>query len=135
MTPTAPAHEPVASAAPADGPRLVVDGRDVAPLEPATSVRARTRGLLGRDGIDGALLLRPASSVHGIGMRFDLDVAFVDRHGVVLRVVRLRRGRATRVVLRSRAVLEAEAGAFARWGLGRGSRVDVGHGIPASASS
>ena len=35
-------------------------------------------GLLGRDGIEGALLLRPARSVHTLGMRFAIDVAFCD---------------------------------------------------------
>ena len=105
--------------------RLLVDGRDVAPVAVATSLRERSRGLLGRDGIDGAFLLRPAKQVHAIGMRFHLDVAFVDRSGRVLRTAPLRRGRMTRVVLRSAAVLEAEAGAFARWGLRAGATVAV----------
>jgi uncharacterized membrane protein (UPF0127 family) len=83
------------------------------------------RGLLGRDGLEGALLLRPANSVHSIGMRFDLDVAFLDQDGVVLRTVRLRRHRATRIVPRARSVLEAEAGAFEAWGLRAGDRLVV----------
>ena len=45
------------------------------------------RGLLGRDGIEGALLLRPARSVHTFRMRFAIDVAFCDRDLRVLRVV------------------------------------------------
>ena len=43
------------------------------------------RGLLGRDGIDGAMLLRPARSVHSVGMRFPIDVAFCDQDLVVVR--------------------------------------------------
>lgn len=95
------------------------------PLEVARSFRARSRGLLGRDGIDGALLLEPATSVHTLGMRFDLDVAFLDRDRVVLRTVAMRRNRLGRPVLRARSVLEAEAGSFARWNLRPGDRLQV----------
>ncbi|CAG4898191.1 DUF192 domain-containing protein [Paraburkholderia gardini] len=43
----------------------------------------RMRGLLGRDGLarDEALLLCPCRSVHTFGMRFAIDVLFLDRHG------------------------------------------------------
>lgn len=97
----------------------------MADVEVATALRARSRGLLGRDGVEGAFMLRPAKQVHGIGMRFDLDVAFLARDGRVLRTARLRRGRMTRVVLRAVAVVEAEAGAFARWRLEPGAVVAV----------
>jgi len=41
-------------------PWLVADGRVLASVEIADGVRARAKGLVGRDSIDGALLLRPA---------------------------------------------------------------------------
>lgn len=107
---------------------LACDGRVVAPLERATSIDARSRGLLGRDGIDGAMLLRPATMVHTFRMRFDLDVAFCDRDLVVLRTVTMRRNRMSRPVWGSRAILEAEAGAFARWGVAPGARLEVRNG-------
>lgn len=107
---------------------LVCNGRVVAPLETATSIDARTRGLLGRDGIEGAMLLSPATMVHTIRMRFDLDVAFCDRDLVVLRTVTMRRNRLSRPVRRTRSVIEAEAGAFARWGLTPGARLEVRDG-------
>jgi uncharacterized membrane protein (UPF0127 family) len=94
-------------------------------VEVASTRRARRRGLLGRDGIDGALLLTPARSVHTIGMRFHLDVAYLSREGVVLEVARMARNRVGRPRLRARAVLEAEAGAFERWGLGVGDVVEA----------
>lgn len=103
--------------------RLLVDGRDVDALLVAQGPWERRRGLLGRDGLEGGLLLERARSVHSVGMRFDLDVAFVDRGGVVVAVQRLRRHRLSRTVWRSRAVLEAQAGAFRRWGLQAGSVV------------
>ena len=111
---------------PRDGNGLLLRGDEVlCAVEVARSFAARSRGLLGRDGIGGALLLAPASSVHGFRMRFDLDVAFLDRDLVVLRTVTLRRNRMTRLVRRSKAVLEAEAGAFSRWGLERRQQLRV----------
>ncbi|WP_328768951.1 DUF192 domain-containing protein [Streptomyces sp. NBC_00286] len=95
------------------------------PLELAESRRARRRGLLGRDGIDGALLLTPASAVHTLGMRFAIDVAYLDRELRVLAVRTMRPGRIGRPRFRARHVLEAEAGAMEGWGLRLGVRVTV----------
>jgi len=105
-------------------PWLLRDGEVLASLEVADDRRARRKGLLGRDGIDGALLLSPARSVHSIGMRFPIDVAWLDGDLTVLRTDRLPRNRMTRPVLRARGVLEAEAGAFARWGLHVGDHLE-----------
>jgi uncharacterized protein len=95
------------------------------PLEVAASYRARTRGLLGRDGIEGALLLTPAAAVHTLRMRFAIDVAYLDRSLRVLSVRTMRPWRMGLVRPRSRHILEAEAGAMERWGLRRGGRVEV----------
>ncbi|KUJ66078.1 hypothetical protein ACZ90_40195 [Streptomyces albus subsp. albus] len=95
------------------------------PLEIAASYRARTRGLLGRDRLDGALLLTPASGVHTVRMRFAIDVAYLDRRLTVLAVRTMAPGRLGLPRLRSRHVLEAQAGAMARWGLRRGVTVAV----------
>ncbi|MHC6626506.1 DUF192 domain-containing protein [Streptomyces globosus] len=103
------------------------------PLEVAASWRARTRGLLGRDGIAGGLLLTPAGSVHTFGMRFAIDVAYLDRDLRVLALAAMAPGRLGLPRLRSRHVLEAEAGAMAAWGLAVGTRVAVvrpGPGAP-----
>ncbi|MFJ4811531.1 DUF192 domain-containing protein [Streptomyces longwoodensis] len=95
------------------------------PVEIAASYRARTRGLLGRDGVTGALLLTPANSIHTVGMRIPIDVAYLDRHLKVLAVRTMRPGRLGLPRLRSRHVLEAEAGAMRRWGVEAGARVEV----------
>jgi hypothetical protein len=83
------------------------------PVTVARTLRQRARGLLGRDGIDGALLLRPASWVHTLGMRFTLDVVHLDRDLQVLRVLTMPPQRMGRPVRRARAVLEARAGTLA----------------------
>lgn len=100
------------------------DGPEVA-LEIAASYRARTRGLLGRDGIVGALLLTPATSVHTLRMRFSIDVAHLDRRLRVLSVRTMPPGRVGRPRFRTRHVLEAEAGAMAGWGLRPGTRLTI----------
>jgi uncharacterized membrane protein (UPF0127 family) len=106
-------------------PWLLRDGEVLASLELADTRPARRRGLLGRDGIEGAMLLRPARSVHSLGMRFPLDVAWCDDDLVVLRVARLPRHRLTRPVARAHSVLEAEAGSFVRWNLTVGDQLEL----------
>ena len=105
-------------------PWLLRDGEVLASLEVADQRGARRKGLLGRDSIEGALLLVPARSVHSIGMRFPIDVAWLDADLVVLRTARLSRNRVSRPVLRARGVLEAEAGSFARWGVQVGDQLE-----------
>ncbi|HZM30806.1 MAG TPA: DUF192 domain-containing protein [Acidimicrobiales bacterium] len=104
---------------------LLRDGEVLASLETTEGRRARARGLLGRDGIEGAMLLAPARSVHTVGMRFPIDVAFCDADLRVLRTVTLARHRVSRPMWRARAVIEAEAGAFARWNLREGDQLEV----------
>lgn len=104
---------------------LVVDGVEVGPVEVARTRRERTRGLLGRDGVDGALWLPGVRSVHTLGMRFALDVAWLDGTGRVLRTAPMPPGRLSAWIPRAAGVVEAERGRFEQWGL----VVGVGTGI------
>jgi uncharacterized protein len=106
-------------------PWLVSDGRVLASLEIADGSRARRRGLIGRDGIEGAMLLQPARSIHTLRMRFPIDVAYCDRDLVVVRTTTVNPNRIGLPVPRARAVVEAEAGSFARWGLRPGDVLEV----------
>jgi len=106
-------------------PWLVRDGEVLATLEIAESSRARARGLLGRDDFDGALLLQPAKSVHTFGMRFPIDVAFVDKNLVVLRTVTMARWRPGMPVWKAHGVIEARAGTFGHWNLQVGDQLEV----------
>ena len=106
-------------------PWLLREGRVLASLELATTRADRRRGLLGRDGIDGALLLEPARSVHTVGMRFPIDVAHLDADGCVLRTTTMHRNRVGLPVAGARRVLEAEAGCFERWGIEVGQVLEV----------
>jgi len=64
-------------------PRRTVRGREV-PV--ATGFRARTLGLslLDREDAGPGLLIPRCSAVHTFGMRFPLDVHFLDADGTVL---------------------------------------------------
>ncbi len=104
---------------------LLRDGSVLASAEVATTLAARTRGLLGRDGIEGALILERTRSVHSVGMRIALDVAFLSRDLEVLDIVRLAPWRVTRPRMRCRMVLEAQSGAFERWALRCGDRLEL----------
>jgi hypothetical protein len=104
---------------------LLREGEVLASLEVAPTRRARSQGLLGRDGIDGAILLQPCRSVHTLGMRFPLDVAYCDGELTVLRVARMGRHRLGVPVLRAHCVIEAEAGSFERWRLSIGDTLEI----------
>lgn len=78
----------------------------------ASTHRARGRGLLGRTGLgDHEGLWLPVRSVHTVGMRFALDLVWLDRDGRVLRLDgRVGRGR-VRTCPRARGgVVEVAAG-------------------------
>lgn len=104
---------------------LLLDGERIARLEVAASPDRRSRGLLGRDGIDGALLISPCSGVHTFRMRFPIDVAFLDKTWTVVDVVQMKRNRMGKFRLRAKRVLEAELGAMERWGVRPGVRLDL----------
>ncbi|HYX44340.1 MAG TPA: DUF192 domain-containing protein [Acidimicrobiales bacterium] len=104
---------------------LIRDDEVLAAIDIVESFRERSRGLLGRDGVNGALLLRPARQVHSFGMRFPIDVAFCTGDLVVVRTLSLRPGRITRPSLRGRCAIEAQAGAFTRWSLRPGDQLEV----------
>ncbi|MCI0347650.1 MAG: DUF192 domain-containing protein [Chloroflexi bacterium] len=104
---------------------LLVDGRVLASADVATSGKAKRRGLLGRDGLDGALVLERCRWVHTIGMRFPLDIAYLDASGAVLKTVRMNRHRVGLPMPKAARVVEAEAGAFGRWGLHVGDVVEI----------
>jgi uncharacterized protein len=75
--------------------------------------RERMHGLLGREGLPHgrAMLLERTRSVHTIGMRFEVSVAFLDRELNVLAVKRVPPGRVLRPRLRARHTFECRADA------------------------
>jgi uncharacterized membrane protein (UPF0127 family) len=103
----------------------LVRGEEVLATVEVPGVRGRMKGLRGRDGIEGGLVLRPCRQVHTLGMCFSVDVAFCGREGEVLRRATLPPWRVSCLVWRARFVVEAQAGAFDRWNLRPGDRLEV----------
>ena len=104
---------------------LVSDGNVLASAEVASDRAAKNRGLLHRDGLEGALVIERCRWIHTLGMRFPLDVAYLDTDGTVIKTVRMERHRVGAPVKSAVIVVEAEAGAFARWGLHVGQTVEL----------
>ncbi len=106
-------------------PWLVAGDHVIASLEIADTRRGRRRGLLGRDGIEGALLLQPARAVHTVGMRFPIDVAHLDADMMVLSVATLKPGRVGGYHHAARMIIEAEAGSMRMWGIEPGVQLET----------
>ncbi len=107
---------------------LVRNGEVLASLEVASRRGERRRGLLGREGITGGLALPSTRWVHSLGMRFPIDVGFVDEADLVVDMVEMQPWRMARPRLQCAWILEAEAGAFERWQLQRGDRLEIANG-------
>ncbi|MGD8148824.1 DUF192 domain-containing protein [Ornithinimicrobium sp. Y1694] len=106
---------------------LLVDDAPVARVTVARTHQEKGRGLLGTSSVEGALWLDGASSVHMMGMAYPIDVAVLDRDGVVLKVATLPPWTGlTRPRLKGRAVVEAAAGSMTTWGVRKGARLSVG---------
>jgi uncharacterized membrane protein (UPF0127 family) len=104
----------------------LVRGEDVlAAAEVAVTRRQRRAGLIGRESIDGVLVLRPCRQVHTFAMRFPIDVAFCDRDGFVLHIRTLSPNRLSRPVFRAYFAIEAREGAFDRWKVAVGDVVEI----------
>jgi uncharacterized membrane protein (UPF0127 family) len=109
--------------------RLIVErsGAVVAArIEVAETFWTRLVGLLGRAWLDpdAGLLIEPCNSVHTFFMRFPIDVAFLDRDGVVVRAIaNLKPWRATKLYTRAHSTLELAAGTLERAGVVDGDRL------------
>jgi len=92
---------------------------------------SRLRGLLGRPGLaEGeGLFLIPCSGVHMFGMRFALDLAFVNRDGVVVALEhRIAPGERTPYHREAWAAIELPAGTLARTDTAMGDQLQWGAG-------
>jgi uncharacterized membrane protein (UPF0127 family) len=104
---------------------LLRDGDVLAAVEVAAGLAERSKGLLGQASYEGAMVLPRTRSVHTFGMRFAVDVAFCDKEMVVVGVARLQPWRISAPRRGGRSVIEAQAGAFERWGLRVGDKLEL----------
>ncbi len=104
---------------------LLRGGDVLASGEVAETLFDRARGLLGHHHYDGALLLMHSRAVHTAGMRFAVDVAFLDKDLKVLATTTVRAWSAAFPRRGTAHVLEAQAGAFERWRLKPGDQIEI----------
>ena len=104
---------------------LLRQGDVLATAEVAETFAQRSRGLLGKSSFDGALIMPRTRSVHTLGMRFAVDVAVCNKDMVVVGVTTLRPWRMSLPRRGGRSVVEAQAGAFERWGLRVGDQLEL----------
>jgi uncharacterized protein len=104
---------------------LLRQGDVLAAAEVAETFGQRSRGLLGKTSFEGAMVLPRTRSVHTFGMRFPVDVAVCDKDMVVVGVTTLRPWRMSLPRRGGRSMIEAQAGAFERWGLRVGDHLEL----------
>jgi uncharacterized membrane protein (UPF0127 family) len=93
----------------------------------ASTLLARFVGLLGTAAIaEGeGLWIVPCRSVHTLGMRYPIDVAFLDARGVVVGILEgLPPNRVGRVFREARGALELRSGILAATGTVPGDRLE-----------
>ena len=93
----------------------------------AQAVHERMRGLLGRPPLaaDEGLLIRPCRLVHTFGMRYAIDIVFLDRRGVVRQISREVPRGTVRGCWRAWQTLELAAGSATQFGLQVGDTLPV----------
>lgn len=92
----------------------------------AESIFDRMKGLLGRQGLEEgeALWIRPCKSIHTIGMKFPIDVVFLDFDNRVIEIrEKMPPNRLTKTFLKANTVLELPAGTLSLTETGSGDTV------------
>ena len=96
-------------------------------LLPALDSPSRRTGLLKHTSLDDgeAMLIAPTNAVHTWFMKFDIDIAFVTRHGRVLKARDTVRPWRMSGALGGFAVIEMKAGSFAAADTVRGDVLEI----------
>ena len=96
-------------------------------IELAVTRQTRRVGLLGRSSLEpaAALVLAPCCMIHTAFMRFSIDVLFIDRQGLALRVVHGLTPWRAAGSLRAYAAIEMAAGVLRRHTINTGDRIHL----------
>jgi uncharacterized membrane protein (UPF0127 family) len=97
-------------------------------VEVADKIFRRMKGLLGRDKLakGESLWIKPCNSVHTFGMRFPIDVLFMDKENIVVSVrAGLAPYRLSRLFFRAASVLELPEGTLAAKDTRVGDRIEI----------
>jgi hypothetical protein len=94
----------------------------------AAGIFARIKGLIGRKSLPqgDALLLDPCNGIHTFGMRFPIDVLFLDRNNIVVAIRKnLVPNRITPLFFSAKSTLELPAGIVEATATKAGDEIEI----------
>ena len=104
---------------------IVCDTRVVSSVNIAETHHDKRIGLKAYSDASIPLVIENCRWVHTFGMKFAIDVAYLDAESRIVAIHTLKVNRIGRPVRSAVRVVEAEPGAFRRWGLGVGTAVEI----------
>lgn len=104
---------------------IVQETRVFASANVATTRGDRRRGMKAFPDASTPLVIQPCRWVHSIGMRFPIDVVYLDANDTIVAIKHLKPGRVSLPVLRAVRVVETAPGTFRHWGLGPGDNIRI----------
>ena len=107
--------------------RIYIDNNKGPEISVADSYFLRLRGLIGRSAAElGGLMIKPCNSIHTFFMKEAIDVVYLDREGLVLRVDRVvEPSRICRSERKAKAVLELPCGMAEELMIFKGSTISA----------
>jgi uncharacterized membrane protein (UPF0127 family) len=119
------------------GAWIIHNTRVLASANLALTRRERRRGLKDFPDASIPLVLAPCRWVHSFGMRFPVDVVYLDANDTIIAIRLLRPNRLARPVLRAVRVVETKPNAFRHWELGPGDSIHIRDAVfpPATESA
>lgn len=87
---------------------------------------SRLKGLMGKNTMedDEGLLIRPCNSIHTFFMKFNLDIAFIDKNFMVLEIYRdLAPNKLSKIYKKSKFVIESKTGSLNK--LKKGEQIQI----------
>ena len=95
----------------------------------ADSFFTRLKGLLGEPGLEPGegIVIKPCNSIHTLGMKFPIDVAFVNKDNMVIHIMdNIPKGKMSSIIKGAKYVIEARAGEFKARNLEVGDVIEIG---------
>ncbi len=89
---------------------------------------ARLKGQIGRERLDEdeGLCIKPCKGIHTFFMKFDIDVVFVDRNGLVCGIVEnIRPSRVSQYISSASYVIELSRGMCKKKGIEIGNKIEL----------
>ena len=103
---------------------MVNGTRVIASVNIASARVDKRRGLKAFEDASIPLVIQSCNWVHSIGMKFPIDVVYLDENDVIIDIAPLKQNRIALPRRRAVRVVETAPGAFRHWGLTMGDRIE-----------